>query len=190
MRFVARKTARGGLIAAVTTAAVLLAEAAHANYEFPARLAKALDMPCKPTCLVCHGTLLGGKNNFRKVIIDGQPFPGFGEHLHSLLCGLDGDRPESLEPALTCMMDMDPTSDVDRDGKPDLAELAVGQDPNDPATDAPLCGEAAESGPLYGCARVAPQAPFDDVALAVGAGITLLGMSALRRPKGSRAPKI
>ena len=36
-----------------------------------------------------------------------------------------------------CIMDMDPTSDVDRDGKPDLAELADGQDPNDPATDAP-----------------------------------------------------
>lgn len=192
MRFIARKSARGGLFAAVTAAAVFLAEAASANQEFPGRLANALHMPCAPTCLVCHGSLEGGRGNFRKVIIDGQPLPGFGEHLHSLQCGLDGDRPESLEPALTCMMDMDPTSDVDRDGKPDLAELAVGQDPNNPAPDAPLCGAGAESGPLYGCARVAPQAPVDDVALAVvtAAGIALVGMSALRRPRGSRPPKI
>jgi hypothetical protein len=88
--------------------------------------------------------------------------------------------------------DVDPTSDVDRDGKPDLAELAAGHDPNNPATDAPLCGAGAPSGPVYGCARVSPQAPVDDVALALvtAAGIALFALRALRRAESSRAPKI
>ena len=183
MHSIAQNRVRWSLVGTVLAAAALFAQAARANPAFPGVLHDQLHMPCVPTCLVCHATLEGGKNNFKQAITpSGQSVPGFGEHLFHLPCGLDGADAASLAPALMCLMDMDPMSNVDQDATPDLTELSVGADPNNADPNAMVCGSGAPpAGPEYGCVRVARQGPVDNAGVAAAAFVALLGLSALRR---------
>ena len=176
MDSVARQFARVG---AVLGFALLSSEGARADPLFPPLLAKKLQMPCVPTCIVCHPSPnAGGWGQFREVITNGQKSPGFGKRLRSD-CQLDPlQATASLGPAIDCLAAMSPASDLDFDGVPDLEELANGQDPN-AAGDAPLCGG---DHPEYGCAPARmTHGPVDNVGAVAAAGVALAGLSALRR---------
>jgi hypothetical protein len=190
MRSIAPKFVRVGLVGAVFGFALLSSEAARADHLFPPLLAKKLQMPCVPTCIVCHPSPNeGGWGQFREVITNGQKSSGFGKRLRSD-CQLDPlQATSSLGPAIDCLARMSPASDLDFDGVPDLEELANGQDPN-AAGDAPLCGGDQ---PEYGCApaRVARRGSVDDVGAALAAVVAVVGLAvfrpARRRPRRCRS---
>jgi hypothetical protein len=164
---------------AVVAAVILYSSAAAANRKFPGILAERLHMPCAPTCLVCHDSENGGLNTLRTITVNGQQLPGFGKHIKSA-CPVDGLNENSLldDSVWACVVDVSQMSDLDGDGVPDLQELTIGQDPNDPA-DHPLCTDQ----PAYGCApdRVARGGPIDDVGGVAAAAVALAGLSVFRR---------
>lgn len=117
--------------------------ALHASAEepFPGAIQKAANIPCTPTCLLCHFGVPGTLANF------GQPF---GRTV--LANGVQPGNPDSFNAVVANLREK--KTDSDGDGKIDVDELAVGSNPNDTDPKAELCG------PLYGCgAQLAPVAP-------------------------------
>jgi hypothetical protein len=153
----------------VVASALLLAADASADPAFPKSLQQHWNVPCTPSCGVCHFDASGGPAKIRKTT-NGKP--GFGAKLLSY--GLDVGDLSSINAALDA--DKSDQSDVDGDGKSDFDELSVGDDPNDPTPGASVC-----SGPEFGCVRVARQGPVDGVASVSAAAVLLLGLTALRR---------
>ncbi len=129
---------RGAALAALIIAT---ARAAEASPDFPEALASELDMPCPPTCTVCHRDLNGGfftvTKPFGKAMID--------------VGKLSARSPEEIPAALQALDAA--ASDSDGDGTSDVDELTRGEDPNRPGAQS-LCG------PEYGCgAQLASAAP-------------------------------
>ena len=120
---------------------------AGAEPEFPAAIQEAGKIPCTPTCLLCHLTVPGQKDNWT------QPF-GVAVRANGLVPG----HPESIQTVVDNLRTK--MVDTDGDGKIDVDELAAGTDPNKADPNAELCG------PLYGCgAHVAKAPPSSSAAL-------------------------
>lgn len=152
---------------ALAACAMAVAGAARASPDYPGALGSALDMPCPPTCTVCHRDSNGGF--FSVVKPFGQAMIDVG--------GLSARSPEDLPAALDALEAA--KTDSDGDGATDVDELRAGEDPNRPGAQS-LCG------PVYGCgARIASDGPRWHASLAsLGAALLLLLRSrARRRPR-------
>jgi hypothetical protein len=114
---------------------------AEASQAFPSTVQAEYDMPCAPTCTLCHTTNPGQAGT-----------AAFGQ-LFGKLVFANGALPtnvDSLKKALAAIK----LNKVDSDGNmtPDFEELAEGEDPNKP-------GEARLCGPNYGCGAHIAKAP-------------------------------
>ncbi len=139
----------------------LLIAHASASTTYPAAIEAELEMPCAPTCILCHETNGGGAGTVTR---------DFG--LAMMDRGLTGGSATDLLSAALAQME---SVDSDGDGTPDPGELAVGGDPNPDA--APFCeidGGGEPVLPVYGC--------FGGGESAAGMGLgALLGLASLRR---------
>lgn len=134
-------------IIGVVLSVLVVALPASAEPTFPGAIQEAANIPCTPTCLLCHLTVPGEKDNWR------QPFAGT-----ALGNGLKPGQPETM-PAMVENLRTNKI-DTDHDGKLDVDELAAGSDPNKPDPSAAICG------PTYGCgAHVAAVTPPPPTAL-------------------------
>ncbi len=122
----------------------LVAGPAQASPAFPSVVQKEYDMPCPPSCTLCHATDPGQAGNFIKPFALSAVVPRAGG-------GLAGDE-SKLEVALEKIKTEMPRVDTDKDGTPDSDELSEGNDPNKPG-DERLCG------PAYGCGAHIAKAP-------------------------------
>jgi hypothetical protein len=121
--------------------AMSLALRAGAEPTFPEAVQEAADIPCSPTCVLCHTAIPGTLLNLK------QPFG-----LAVLANGVKRGDPSSMNTVVANLREK--KTDSDGDGKIDVDELAAGANPNDPDPNAELCG------PLYGCgAHLAPPPP-------------------------------
>src|SRR4051812_493935 len=114
------------------------AVSARAEPEFPGAIQEAANMPCAPTCLLCHtaipGTLANLNHQFGQTVLTHGIVPKHPESMHTVVANLRENK-----------------VDTDGDGKLDVAELATDSNPNDKDPNAVICG------PLYGCgAHLAP----------------------------------
>jgi hypothetical protein len=183
-----RRVVRVSLGCSVAFCGVLAASAAQANPAFPMELQAAVPMPCQPACTLCHNTIQGGPGNLRPsgivktwtdpTVVMGAP--------------LDGNNMNSLGPVVMEIKALNPPLDTDKDGVPDIMELQMGEDPNQ-ADGLALCavgGGSTTAGPVYGCARVAPNGKVDDLGAVASAFVALLGVSAVRRRASRRRSRV
>jgi hypothetical protein len=112
---------------------ILLAMALFATPNFPAAMARDLELPAPPRCTICHATDSGGA---------GTVVRPFGIYLRSR--GLQAFDEESLRNAL--LADAGERHSSNGGGITDIDALKAGQDPNGPA--------ATEVAPAYGCGSV------------------------------------
>ncbi|HET7541073.1 MAG TPA: thrombospondin type 3 repeat-containing protein [Polyangiaceae bacterium] len=138
---------------------------AHAEPEFPGAIQDAANIPCTPTCLLCHTAIPGSASNlnmhFAQTVIANGVEPGNPESLNAVVAKLRANM-----------------VDTDGDGQLDVDELAAGTDPNSADPRAELCG------PTYGCgAHVAPSAPARRAAILwpLMFALGLAGLVMLRR---------
>lgn len=155
------------LIGLVGLGSIVVSAPAHASQVFPGVLQEEADMPCVPTCLVCHTTNPGEATTWAK--------PPFTTTLQGQ--GLKKQDEESLRTAFRNYVALAATNPT---VAPALAALKRGEDPANPGTS--VCG------PIYGCggsARVAPQqAPLDRSAIGWTLGAIAVA-SLLRRRRST-----
>jgi hypothetical protein len=158
---------------AALVAGLCISVEASADPNAPGYVQTAYGLSCTPQCTLCHATNAGGFANIRKIVVNGQSKGGFITTLEA-----DGFVPTDQStwgPAFAkCEANK---TDTDGDGTPDIQELKMGDDPNDPAPGAALCG----NGPVYGCVHVARRGSVDGVALFVSSLVLLGGIAAARR---------
>ena len=106
---------------------------ASASPSFPAVVESEAEMPCTPSCALCHETAVGGSGTA------GQEFA-----FSMLAAGLIEADDATVGPALTTIGESD--SDLDADGVGDLDELRFGTNPTPDGTDF-----RAVPIPQYGC---------------------------------------
>ncbi len=104
---------------ALSSSALFVSNSALASDVFPGAVRDNLEMPCLPSCLLCHtvnpGISLTAKQPFAGSMITAanRPLPSQGE-VEWVQAGLAGLG----------------TTDTDEDGMSDLDELKAGRDPN------------------------------------------------------------
>jgi hypothetical protein len=141
VRFVTRSTRSRFAIALGLALASFVSASAEASQAFPSTVMAEYDMPCAPTCTLCHTTNPGQAGT----AFMGQPFGRAVFANGALPTNVD-----SLKKALAAIK----TNKVDSDGDktPDFEELAQGDDPG-------KAGEARLCGPNYGCGAHIAKAP-------------------------------
>lgn len=131
---------------------------AWASSSYPPALEDELDMPCAPTCTICHESNAGGQGTVVQefgLAMMGHELTG-GSDIPALQAALGGMHTDAI--------------DSDADGTLDADELAAGSDPNPGGL--PFCDVVV---PAYGCFGGSGGA-------AAGMGLTsLFGLMALRR---------
>jgi hypothetical protein len=155
------------ILASAWLGAVLLwAPSGFASQGYPEEVARALAMPCVPSCLLCHNNLRGG-------IMKLSPF---GQRAKD--AGLLFSTPSTIAPTMMTLETMMPPPDTDGDMIPDITELRAGSDPNE-IGEGQVCGGT----PLYGCgARIARERKVEPIALGAALGVALaLGLARRRR---------
>ena len=125
-------------------ASVLVAGTAQGSPAFPSVMQKEFDMPCPPSCTLCHVTDPGQAGNFNKPFALMAVVPAAG-------LPLAGDE-SKLKAGLQKIKAGGIAFDTDKDGTSDYDELKEGNDPNKPG-DSRLCG------PSYGCGAHIAKAP-------------------------------
>lgn len=142
---------------------------AVASPTFPDEIARVLDTPCVPQCVLCHTTNLGGYGTavtpFAAAMVSRPPKGDKLQPAHTA----------SVAPALAALETQ--RVDSDHDGVIDTDELKAGTNPNGDAVE--LCSDIG-----YGCARVASRG--NPSAFAFGMALSVLAWAARRR-KGRRA---
>lgn len=141
-----------------------------ASPDYPGRIQQELDMPCAPSCTICHRDNRGGLGTVS------QPF---GKAM--MAAGLRFFAPQTINPALAELEAQH--TDSDGDGQGDVLELSAGRDPNG---DLDLCGLT----PRFGCgAQIAPHAPDSGLGLlaAILTGVAL-GVAAQRSRSRTNRP--
>lgn len=140
---------------------------ARASDPFPGAVRDDLDMPCLPTCFLCHITNPGEAGSAQQPFADsmvnaaGIPSPGDTNWVTAGLAAL-GD------------------TDTDVDGMSDIDELKAGRDPN-------VKGEGDICAPevKYGCGAAhvsaAPPTDLGGAAWFVLGGLVLAGVARTRR---------
>jgi hypothetical protein len=126
----------------ITVFLLAMSVAPHSSAEktFPGAIQEAANIPCFPTCLLCHtgipGTIANLEQPFGKTVFKHGARPGNPDSMNTVIANL---RREMV--------------DTDGDGKIDVDELAAGSNPN-PEPSVEFCG------PTYGCgAHLAPPPP-------------------------------
>lgn len=150
------RSARQLVLALGVAVASFVSAPAQASQTYPSVIAEEFDMPCAPTCTLCHSTNPGQSGT----AVSGQLF---GQAL--AFSGVSGMNEDSLRTALAKIKagtadtlplrmpdGMPDSADVDGDGIGAYDELKEGNDPNKPG-DARLCG------PEYGCGAHIAKAP-------------------------------
>jgi hypothetical protein len=143
---------------------------AQASQTYPEALQERAALACVPQCTLCHSTNTGGPGMVT------QPFG-----VSMVAAGLTGGGLATNLDAPLAQLSTE-AKDSDMDGKPDSAELAAGDDPNDSLGGA-LCGDF----PTYGCgARIAPRPRNSEQTPAIAAVLTALAcLIALARRRRS-----
>lgn len=153
----------------VALSVAIYGQTSHAHSTFPTLIQSDLNMPCTPSCTICHRDNLGG---FGTVV---EPF---GKSMQA--DGLSFVE-ASLAPTLNKLEQAG--TDSDGDGIPDITELRAGEDPNGSLD---LCSQAALA-PRYGCgAHIAPR-PSQDSGALLGALLTSLVLGAGLHRNAQRA---
>lgn len=129
-------------VSLIAMAVGAVARRTEASPAFPDEIARVLDMPCVPECVLCHTTNLGGYGTaltpFAAAMVSTPPV---GEKLQAM----------QTETVALALGDLDTLKvDSDTDGISDTDELKQGTNPNGDSVR--LCSDIG-----YGCARVAPQ---------------------------------
>ncbi len=141
---ISRRLAAYGVAAAL----MVYGQTSHAHSTFPTLIQSDLNMPCTPSCTICHKDNLGGFGTVTEPFGKAMQADGLFFVEASLSPALD-----KLEQAGT---------DSDGDGIGDIVELRAGQDPNGSLD---LCSQAALAA-RYGCgAHIAPSPNKDSGAL-------------------------
>ena len=96
---------------------ITLTLAALASPTFPVIVANEVDMPCTPSCVLCHATAAGGSGTAS------QDFA-----FAMLAAGLVQADDATVPPALAAVAETE--SDVDGDGLTDIEALGLGRNPN------------------------------------------------------------
>jgi uncharacterized protein (TIGR03382 family) len=137
---------------------------ALASPTFPDEIARVLDTPCVPQCVLCHTTNLGGYGTavtpFAAMMVVRPPK---GEKLQPA-------HTDTVAPALAALEAQ--YVDSDHDGVIDVDELRAGTNPNGDAV--ALCSDIG-----YGCAHVASRGSPSGFAFA--AALLAFGWLARRR---------
>jgi MYXO-CTERM domain-containing protein len=163
--------------------------------EFPSYIQNILELNCAPTCLLCHTSPEGGKENIKQgsgaLGPPGRGFEVFVQNLisqsapNSIAGPITSTPPESAlaaaiealrtKPCNKTMDAADTACDSDGDLTPDVLELQGLEDPDDPVDGSALC-----VGPRYGCgAHVAPTPPPARGIPNTGALVAALGVALL-----------
>lgn len=166
------------LLASAAVLSVLsFPRASLASEVFPGEVRDELDMPCLPTCLLCHTVNPG------VALTAQQPFAA------AMLTAADRSPPEAGEIAWVTAGLAGLTAsgvDTDKDGMSDIDELKAGRDPN-------VTGEGDICAPdvRYGCgaAHVAatPPGSWNGAAWFVLGGLLIAGLVKARRTNHDRA---
>lgn len=123
------------------------ADLAFASPAYPAAVAGALDLPCEPSCTLCHTRATGGFGTVN------TPFGLSARMREGLMCC----TPASVAEALDALEVAE--TDSDRDGTADIEELRALTDPNDGADVDLACMMAAEDDGGCSVARAAARRP-------------------------------
>jgi hypothetical protein len=153
--------------------ALLFAPAPALAYPtFPGAMQEQLGMECPPSCLVCHTRIEGGKDFVKAAetsFVQNLMFIGRQAKLP-----ITSDDPDQFKKLLEkyatepCAAGA-PPCDSDADGRSDIAELKLNQDPESVRDALPDCVQ-------YGCgAHIAPKAPVNVSGSSAGAVCALLG---------------
>ena len=128
---------------------------AQASGNYPAEVATFTEVPCTPTCLLCHTTAGGGGGTanqaFALALKDrGLTGGGDADALTTALSALEADAVDS-----------------DGDGTTDIEGLRAGLDPNEGNA---FCGGDVAEAPTYGC--------FQHVRAGTGVGLVMGALAA------------
>jgi hypothetical protein len=155
------KCLRGLMIGLLCTGAMAVgASPARASEVFPGAILEAADMPCVPTCLLCHTSNPGTASTWQTKALP----------LKMVMSGARKRDADSLKRAFAAYA---ATASTDPSVGPVLAALQKGEDPESPGTS--VCGA------IYGCggARVAKTPPTDRTA--IGFAVAAIAAAALLR---------
>lgn len=145
----------------VFTCALLYTATASAAPSYSRHLQTSLDMPCAPSCLLCHTEAKGGAATANTKL---------GISLRK--AGLECCSLRELDEIVADLEQQE--KDSDGDGVPDIAELREGSDPNVKRSDALIA--CAPPAIAHGCSAASGPA-----ANGAGACVLLLALAAWRR---------
>ena len=146
---------------------VLLSTAtAAASPKFSDRLADTLDLPCPPTCLLCHTEAKGGAATANTK---------FGITLRR--AGLECCSISEFDDIIDELADAE--TDSDGDGIPDIEELRDGTDPNKKSKTAEI--DCAPQPVSDGCTSTGTASASSALSLVIG--LSVLSLARRRRAK-------
>jgi len=142
------------------TSLLLASSLAHASGNFPGELQTWAEVPCVPSCILCHATAVGSGGTAT------QPLA-----LALQERGLSAGDSDALLRALDAL-EAD-GADSNGDGTSDTEQLRAGANPNTGEVFCGATGEAVTELPRYGCLQTARGTLSPFALLGLGALLTL-----------------